>query len=344
VNLPTQVDKYELKQLLGQGHYGSVYGAYDTLLDKAVALKLVPLDGPSDPREQLSRFSEAVLQHRSEHRNVVRVHEANILSTPEGPVLGIAMDLVSGGSLQDRVNARFLSTRDCLLYFGNIVMGLEYLHAAHIVHRDIKPSNILLSQDRAKLSDFGLAGIVEAGRALGGEAYVTHKAPECFETELSFDILTDIYALGMTLFRCVNNISNWRDRLAAITDLDIRLHQGSLVEHIGFEPYVPRELRKIVLHATAPDRTKRYQAVVEMQRNLDRLKISLDWRRLDTLHWQAQGYSRQNRGDVYLLSVSGADVVLTKNDRRLTSLCQRHPTHDAALSAAYAYISSTTIA
>lgn len=172
---------------------------------------------------------------------------------------------------------------------------------------------------------------------------MTHKAPECFQTELSFDILTDIYALGMTLFRCVNNISNWRDRLAAITDLDVRLRQGSIVEHIGFEPYVPRELRKIVLHATAPDRTKRYQAVVEMQRDLDRPKMSLDWRRLDTLHWQAQGCSRQNRGDVYLLSVSRADIVLTKNGRRLTSLCQRHPTHDAALSAAYVYISSTTI-
>lgn len=343
MNLPTQVDKYELRQLLGQGHYGSVYRAYDTLLDEVVALKLVPLGSPSDPREQLSRFSEAVLQHRSEHRNVVRVHEANILSTLGGPVLGIAMDLVSGGSLQDRVSAKFLSARDCVLYFENIVMGLEYLHAAHIVHRDIKPSNILLSQDRAKLSDFGLAGIVEAGQALGGEAYVTHKAPECFETEFSFDILTDIYALGMTLFRCVNNISNWRDRLAAITDLDVRLRQGSLVEHIGFEPYVPRELRKIVLHATAPDRTKRYQAVVEMQRDLDRLKISLDWRRLDTLHWRAQGYGRQNTGDVYLLSVPGADVVLTKNGRRLTSVCRRHPTQAAALSAAYEYISSTTI-
>ena len=344
MNLPVQVGKYELQQLLGRGHYASVYAANDMLLDRTVALKLVILENPTDPQELISRLSEAVLQNRSQHRNVVQVHEVNLVPTPEGQAVGIAMDLVRGGSLQDRIAAKFLSAHDCILYFRDVIMGLEYLHTCHIIHRDIKPSNILLSQDRAKLSDFGLAGIVCVGQALSGEAYVTHKAPECFQMEYSYDVLTDIYALGMTLFRCVNNVRDWRDRLSRIPDVETKLQQGQIVERIGFEPYVPRELTKIVAKATAPDRSKRYQSVVDMQRSLNALRLSLDWHPLgDLLHWKAQGCSQKNKTDSYLLSISGTTVTLTRNGRRLGEYPKHYATPGAALAAAYEYIASTTI-
>jgi len=295
MNLPVRIGKYELTKFLGHGCYGAVYAANDTLLDRTVALKLVTIGDPTNPQELASRLNEGVLQNRSQHRNVVQVHEVNFLLTPQGPVIGIAMDLVQGGSLQDRLDEKFVSARDCISYFEDILVGLEYLHTRHIIHRDLKPSNILLSQGRAKLTDFGLAGIVPQGEVLTGDAYVTHRAPECFEPEHSYNVLTDIYALGITLFRCVNNTRDWQGTLRKIPNVETVLQQGKLVQTIGFELYVPHELRKVVARATAADPAKRYQSVVEMQRSLDSLKVALDWRPLEyQLHWKALGCSKRN--------------------------------------------------
>lgn len=344
MTLPLRIGKYELTKLLGRGCYGAVYTAIDTLLERTVALKLVTIGDPTNPQELASRLNEGVLQNRSQHRNVVQVHEVDFLLTPDGPAIGIAMDLVQGGSLQDRIDERFLSTRDCILYFEDVLVGLEYLHTHHIVHRDLKPSNILLSQGRAKLTDFGLAGIVPEGRALAGDAYVTHKAPECFRTEYSYDALTDIYSLGMTLFRCINNIRDWGVELGKIPDIGTVLRHGNVVEQVGFQRYVPRELERIIAKATAPDRTERYQSVVEMQRSLDALRVSLDWRPTEyPLHWQAEGCSRKSRSDRYTLDISGTTLTLTRNGRRLGGNTEPRSNADAALLAALDYVATTTI-
>ncbi|MBK8239701.1 MAG: protein kinase [Deltaproteobacteria bacterium] len=156
---PTKLGRYAVGALLGRGGMGSVYAAFDPLLQRHVAIKLLTDEGPDGSETPLHREAEALAALA--HPNVVSIYELG--SSPHGAY--VVMELVEGMTLSQWLEQhpdpapRFSETLGLLIQAAR---GLAAAHASGLVHRDVKPSNILIGHDhdgamRARVADFGLA-------------------------------------------------------------------------------------------------------------------------------------------------------------------------------------------
>jgi len=149
-----EVDRYEIIEQLGQGGMGQVHAAWDSTLGRKVALKVLPAELVSDPRERARLVREAQALAKLSHPNVVHVYEVGEV---EHGVF-VAMELVEGSSLRAWQAARPRSRSEILEVYGQAGRGLAAAHRAGLVHRDVKPSNVLVGDDgRVRVVDFGLA-------------------------------------------------------------------------------------------------------------------------------------------------------------------------------------------
>jgi len=203
---------YEILGPLGAGGMGEVYRARDTRLEREVALKVLP-DELADDEERLRRFErEAKTLASLNHPNVAGIHGMDQV----GDVCFIAMELVPGEDLSDRVARGPLPVAEAVEVCRQIAAGLEAAHAAGVVHRDLKPANVRLTPDgRVKLLDFGLAKPIQdedatlvgtesilatqAGMALGTPPYMSPEQARGQEVSRA----TDVWAFGCVLFECL---------------------------------------------------------------------------------------------------------------------------------------------
>ncbi len=207
-----RLGRYIVTALLGRGGMAAVYRAYDPLLQRDVALKILYPHYLDDPL-LVERFKrEAITAAALEHPHIVPIYD---VGEQDGMVF-IAMKLLIGHTLQDILNVRpVLSLAEVLPILEQVAAALDYAHARQIVHRDIKPGNIMLdvvpSADQplldtsttAVLTDFGIARVADAtgltttGALLGTPDYM---APEQIGNR-SIDGRVDVYALGMLTYR-----------------------------------------------------------------------------------------------------------------------------------------------
>ena len=146
--------RYALLEMIGHGGMGVVWKAYDPVLDRKVALKL--LASPSATRGTV--VSEAQAMARVQHPNVITVYDAGVQSAGAHELAYVAMELVEGRTLKAWLDAEPRAPEACLELFTLAGRGLAAAHEAGLVHRDFKPSNVLLGEDgRVRVSDFGLA-------------------------------------------------------------------------------------------------------------------------------------------------------------------------------------------
>ena len=196
------ISHYKVLEKLGQGGMGVVYRAQDTKLDRPVALKFLPahLLGDEDVRKRFER--EAKSAAALSHPNVCRVYE---IDEAEGQTF-IAMELVEGESLDQRIAQGPLKLQEALEIGEQIAAGLEAAHRKGVVHRDIKPENIMVGEGgHVTIMDFGLARLAEASRltktdeTVGTVAYMSPEQTEGSGT----DERTDIWSLGVVLYEMV---------------------------------------------------------------------------------------------------------------------------------------------
>ena len=232
---PVTIGHYVLLRRLGAGGGGVVYAAYDTELDRKVAIKVLRAQSGCDATSMASRLiREARALARLTHPNIVAVHgvEADEIDDPScvlgGPDRGIyvVMELVDGTDARAwlRVNPR--PWREVLAVFLDAARGLAFAHAHGIVHRDFKPSNVMLGDDgRVRVLDFGIARMLDdvgaseqdvdptcrplapaeatrTGTVLGTPAYM---APEQHASG-TVDPRTDIYAFCATLYEALTGV------------------------------------------------------------------------------------------------------------------------------------------
>lgn len=193
-------DRYELRELIGQGGMAEVHHAHDRLLDRPVAVKIFrPRDDPAAQR----RFDdEARALARLAHPGLVAIFDVGTVG--DRPFL--VMEFVEGTSLQSRLRGGPLPLREVLRIGGVLADALAHAHDRGVVHRDVKPSNIMLDQeDLPHLTDFGIALLAGSPRLtsvneiVGTPAYL---APEQL-ANTPVGPPADVYALGLVLLECV---------------------------------------------------------------------------------------------------------------------------------------------
>src|SRR5687767_13427315 len=149
---PARIGHYAINRKLGQGGMGVVYEARDERLERTVALKMMSsLAGDDTARKRFWREARAAASVN--HPNVCQLYEMG----DEGGELFIAMELLAGEPLSERLRRGPVSVSETLPIGLGILAALSALHARGIVHRDLKPSNVFLSPHGVKLLDFGLA-------------------------------------------------------------------------------------------------------------------------------------------------------------------------------------------
>ncbi|HEY7953815.1 MAG TPA: serine/threonine-protein kinase, partial [Polyangia bacterium] len=196
--------RYVLLGILGQGGMGVVWEAYDPVLDRKIALKLIP---GASARGQI--VGEAQAMGRIQHPNVVVVHDAGVHPAGDHDLTYVAMELVGGGTLKQWLENPSHSLEERLDRFLLAGAGLEAAHLAGLVHRDFKPSNVLLGEDgRVRVSDFGLALMSgEASSGDGSERSPRAGTPRYMSPEqldgLPADARSDQFAFCVALYEAI---------------------------------------------------------------------------------------------------------------------------------------------
>jgi serine/threonine protein kinase/tetratricopeptide (TPR) repeat protein len=202
-DLPTRVGHYAIERKLGQGGMGVVYAARDEHLKRTVALKMMS-SLTHDERARKRFWREARVAASVNHPNVCQIYE---ISEDHGELF-IAMELLEGEALSERVRRGPLSVAEALPIEFGILAALSALHSRGIVHRDLKPSNVFLTPHSVKLLDFGLAR-PEPGPSPDSAATATlsakvmgtpsYMAPEQVTSGV-VDSRCDLFAAGAILF------------------------------------------------------------------------------------------------------------------------------------------------
>jgi N-acetylneuraminic acid mutarotase len=277
------IGHYEIVGLLGTGGMGEVYRAKDHVLNRMVALKLLPLDYTSNANS-LKRFQrEAQTVSALNHPNIITIFE---LGTVDGQQF-IATELVEGETLRSRVSRAGLSLSDALDIGIQTAEALAASHRAGIVHRDIKPENIMLRSDGyVKVVDFGLAKLLEEPAQAGHpDATLTkdtrrsseflmgtlrYMSPEQLRGE-QVDGRSDIYSLGVLLYELVAGHAPFCDR-----------EQDELIKAILNDDLpdpgvdgIPKRLTAVIARATRKERTERYRDASGFADDLKQLRQEL---------------------------------------------------------------------
>jgi serine/threonine-protein kinase len=204
-----RVAGYEIEGVLGRGGMGIVYEARQLALGRKVALKVLTVAPGMDPSFRERFRKEGRVQAAIDHPNIVTVYEAG--EWEEAPF--IAMQLVRGDTLKEKILAQELESGRTLRLLRPIAGALDAAHAAGVIHRDVKPQNILVGAgDRPYLADFGLTkglddtALTRAGQFVGTLDYV---APEQIRGQRPTPSC-DVYALGAVLFECLTGAVPYR--------------------------------------------------------------------------------------------------------------------------------------
>ena len=267
-----RLGKYELHQLLGEGAMGIVWKAYDTVLRRYVALKLLSASfrKTKDMHERFLR--EARAAGAIQHANIVTVYD---LGESEGQLF-IAMELVEGRDLSDMIALRDpLALERKLDIAIEVLIGLHFAHQRGVIHRDVKPSNVRVMPDgRVKIMDFGIARLQKAD-ATGSGAIVgtpTYMAPEQI-TNGAITPATDVFSVGCMLY----------ELLCYQRPFEAESIHGVLYQVLTTEPRplrtvapsIPAALERVVAKAMNKVPHERYESAGQMMSTLQQIRAAL---------------------------------------------------------------------
>lgn len=263
---PPSKKKYEILGEIGRGAMGIVYKARDTILQRIVALKVMPKFMVDSPNITEKFLNEARSAAKLNHPNIVTVYEAG---DEEGDLF-IAMEYIEGSNIKQLLlQKKPIPIQGVLFITAQICKGLGYAHENNIVHRDIKPTNIMWTPKKlVKILDFGLAKVIQEMAStvtiVGGTPH--YMSPEQTLGE-KVDHRTDIYSLGVTIFEMATG-------KLPFSKGDIGYH------HIhtpppnpkDFNPAIPDELARIILKCMAKRPEDRYMSAYEIFDELKKIK------------------------------------------------------------------------
>ena len=260
-------ERYEFQEKLGAGGMGVVHKAYDRLLDRVVAYKVL-MDQFMEIEDIRDRFlREARSAAQLNHPNIVTIYDLGV----DRGRLYICMEFIEGLTYYKILEKEGkLSIPATVLFMTGVLRALGHAHARGVVHRDIKPGNVMLTKDKVvKIADFGLAKVLQRGKNEGSQkasGTPLYMSPEQILGK-SFDQRTDLYAFGGTVFHLLAGEPPF-------------VEGEILYHHVHTEPRrlaalrsdVPAGLGAIVMRCLAKDPAARYQRAEEVLAALSALR------------------------------------------------------------------------
>lgn len=267
--------KYRIERILGRGGMGVVALAHHLRLDHPVAIKVLR-PNPTEPHaaERFAREARAAARLHGEH--VVRILDVD---DSESGLPFIVMEYLEGTDLEKIVKERGgLPVPEAVEYVLQACEGVAEAHAAGIVHRDLKPSNLFLvhrpdGSPCVKLVDFGISKPLEATdeMALTDTEWVVgspmYMAPEQLRSARDVDLRTDVWALGLVLYRLLTGKHAFEAESRPAVILRIAAEAPTPMESL--RPDVPPALTQIILRCLAKDRNARFARVEELAAALE---------------------------------------------------------------------------
>lgn len=263
-----QLNHFKVIRELGKGGFGTVYEAFDSELDRRVALKV-----PN--RTNLSKDQAQVFQR--EARLAAQLNDSNIVSVFEvGRAKGrifIVSELIRGSTLRAWAKKRKRNEDEIASIMNTIASSMDRAHRSEIVHRDLKPGNILVDEEgNPHITDFGLAkrvtgeefSIARQGVIIGTLAYMS---PEQADGDaINADGRTDVYALGVMMYELLTGKRPFGGASDQLLD-DIRTGRATPIRK--FNPDVSIDAQAICEKAMSADPCKRYQTAHDLAEDLD---------------------------------------------------------------------------
>ena len=259
-------DRYQIIKSIGEGGMANVYLAYDTILDRNVAVKILRGELSSDEKF-VRRFQREALSASSlSNPNIVEVYDVG----EDNGDFYIVMEYIEGKHLKALLKKRGkLTVPEVVDIMSQIANGLSVAHDSYIIHRDIKPQNIMILENgMVKITDFGIAMAINATQLTQTNSVMgsVHYLPPEQASGKGATLQSDIYSMGILMYELLTgNLPFKGDNAIEIALKHLKEHVPPVSEEL---PNVPQSIENIIIRATAKNPKNRYADAREMYEDL----------------------------------------------------------------------------
>lgn len=259
-------DRYEIIKNIGEGGMANVYLAYDTILDRRVAIKVLRGDLSNDEKF-VRRFQREALSASSlSHPNIVEMYDVG----EDNGIYYIVMEYIDGITLKQLIKKRGgLTLSEAIDIMLQITDGISQAHDSYIIHRDLKPQNIMIKEDGSiKITDFGIAMALNSTQLTQTNSVMgsVHYLPPEQASGKGSTIRSDIYSMGILFYEILTgNLPFKGDNAVEIALKQMRDEIPSVRKK---NPAIPQSVENVILKSTAKNPKNRYADSKEMHADL----------------------------------------------------------------------------
>lgn len=258
--------RYQVIRTIGEGGMANVYLAYDTILDREVAVKILRGDLSNDEKF-VKRFQrEAKAASSLNHPNIVEMYD---VGEDDGNYF-IVMEYVSGKTLKSLIKKRgALSLSETIDIMLQLTSGIACAHDSYIIHRDLKPQNVMILEDgRVKITDFGIAVALNSAELTQTNSVMgsVHYLPPEQANGSGATVKSDIYSLGILMYELLTGKLPFKGDNAV--EIALKHMKEKLPSILDQNPNIPQSVENVVRKAAAKNPDNRYESVKEMHDDL----------------------------------------------------------------------------
>jgi len=259
-------DRYQIIRSIGEGGMANVYLAYDTILDRNVAVKILRGDLANDEKFVRRFQREAISASSLSHPNIVEMYD---VGEDDGKYF-IVMEYLEGKTLKTLIKKRGpLTLSEVIDIMLQLTSAIVCAHESYIIHRDIKPQNVLILDDgKVKITDFGIAMALNSNELTQTNSVMgsVHYLPPEQANGSGASVKSDIYSLGILMFELLTGKLPFKGENAV--EIAIKQMRDPIPSVCEFNPQIPQSIENIILKSAAKNPKNRYDNVTEMYEDI----------------------------------------------------------------------------